>query len=352
MTKTVTSAVATRPCILLCADASPTIGSGHVRRVLTLASAIDRAGGRPLLSVNEDGAATLASALGAAGLPVLPRPAGVPAMARAARQTPDAAWVLLDTYDASASTEADFSGLPARLAVIDDLADRAHACDLLIDQNAHHSAASYRAVSPGARRLLIGPRYAMLRPSFARLRPSAPVQRRLERVFLSFGGFDPLSLLPVALDALLAHPDLNVTVACSPAAPSVDRLRAQARANPARVRLLLGADDIAGEMAQCQAAVGAGGTMVWERACLGLPGLVLVIADNQEGVCAWLDAQQLAPVIDARDGLELHTFSAALDAFLADKTGRADQAARAHALVDGDGADRVAHALLNAAVEA
>lgn len=349
------------------ADASPAIGSGHVARCLALADALAARGAevrfvsRPLPPHLAESIRTHGHGLAALDLEL---PAGNEAPQQAwpaAVQGADAAatraaldgfapdWLVADHYGLDAAWEAQMRASAARILAIDDLGRR-HACDLLLDANYHPEPAARYADTHGAR-LLLGPSHALLRPEFARaraqLRPrGGPVRRLL--VFL--GGMDAGNATGQVLQAitLLRAPAPALDVVIGASHPARAEIEAFCRARPGS-RCHVQTQDMAGLLAGCDAAVGAGGGATWERCCLGVPTLALVLAPNQAPGVASLAA---AGVVLAPDGglpppplLAVH-----IEALLHNTGLRQALAAASLALVDGRGAERVTATMLGARI--
>jgi RimJ/RimL family protein N-acetyltransferase len=229
--------------------------------------------------------------------------------------------------------------------VIDDLADCSHQAVLLVDQNFFGEATEQRyqgLVSLQCRQLL-GPHYALLGPEYAQLHPMVPPRTELRRVLVFFGGVDPANLTGRALQALmdpaLAHLAVDVVLGLqSPhrqaVAELVDRRPHTTLHDPL--------PSLAGLIARADLAIGAGGATTWERACLGIPSLVVVIAANQLPFAQTLDeAGQLQLLGDAAS-VSVEQIREAVAAVL--------QApwplSSGHGLTDGWGAARLATAML------
>lgn len=288
------------------ADASIRIGSGHVMRCLTLADALADAGAtcRFVMRAHDGHLAELVRARGHA--PVLLPPGD----GRNDGATAHADWLGTDwETDAREVCEA-LAGRPVDLLVIDhyaldrrwqsavrdrathrmaldDLADRPHDVDLLVDQNFGACAADYAALlSPDTVRL-IGPRYALLRPEFSAAREhcrTVPADRPLRHILIAMGGTDADNIserLLGRLDAAELTPGAAITVVLGNGAPHVDAVRARAVGMRYPTQLLVGVADMSRIFAAADLCIGATGGMSWERCCLGLPTLMVVLAANQ-----------------------------------------------------------------------
>lgn len=342
-------------------DASPQIGTGHLVRCQTLADALALRGAQVRFVCRHltEGAAGRLQAAGhtVTRIDGAGEPDGLPhvdwlngAQAEDAARTraalagfaPD--WLIIDHYALDVRWERVLRERVRRIMVIDDLADRDHECDLLLDQNLYADmAVRYAQRVPAAARRLLGPRYALLRPEFT----AAHGRRRdggVRRVLVFFGGVDAanqtgrvIALLPRVLSAQVvvdvvigaAHPHrADIEAACTQAGYCC-------HVQTARMAELMAAADLA---------IGAGGTAVWERACAGLPALVWPVADNQhEQVATAADAGVLhAPLQAGHDDEALLRQIAALCE--SPHLLRSLSVAGA-ATVDGAGAARVCRAL-------
>lgn len=288
-------------------DASLQMGSGHVMRCLTLADALRahaadcifvcRRHPRDLVDlIRSRGYAvhSLATAASGEGRHAAPYESwlGAPWSIDAA-QTRDALgdfapdWLVVDHYGVEERWERALRPLCNRLMVIDDLADRNHSCDLLLDQTYGRNQKEYESLVPTDCVVLTGSHYALLRSEFSRLRPTSLVRReesRLERLLVMMGGSDPHNITGLTLDALQNSrlpDDCHVTVVIGGQNPWTKEVRRQASTLRWSTEVKVDLQDVAVLMADSDLAVGAAGTSAWERCCVGLPTLMVVLAENQ-----------------------------------------------------------------------
>ena len=326
------------------ADASLQIGTGHVMRCLTLAEALTARGahcqficraheGNLIDHIRQRGYQVyalppptqrppLSANASAVGQDVVDPPSSPPTSADPAHshwlgatQAQDAKasalilatqqtdWLIVDHYALDARWERALAPHYRQLMVIDDLADRSHACDLLLDQTFGRNAADYRPLVPAQCRLLCGSKYALLRPEFAALRPYS-LQRRaqpqLRRLLITMGGVDKdnvTSKILIALRASQLPPDCQITVVMGLTAPWLAQVQQLAQDLPWTTQVLVGVSDMAQRMADSDLAIGAAGATSWERCCLGLPTIMLVLANNQQQVAQALEQGEAARVI-------------------------------------------------------
>ncbi len=210
-------------------------------------------------------------------------------------------WLIVDHYALNACWERAVLPQCTRLMVIDDLADRSHIADILLDQNLGRAEKDYENLVPSSCRCLIGPRYALLRPEFAELR-EASLDRRREpfepkRLLISLGGVDKDNVTGEVLEALKScdlPADCHITVIMGASAPWLDTVRAKASELPWHCDVVVNVTDMARRMTQADLAIGAAGSTSWERCCLGLPTLMVALADNQVAIAHHLDEARAA----------------------------------------------------------
>lgn len=314
------------------ADALPQIGAGHVMRCLTLADALAARGWRCSF-LCRPGAAQVVPALARYPLTEA-EDADDPA-----RLAP-ADLLVVDHYRLDAAYESACRPHVGRILVLDDLADRPHACDLLMDQTLGRAAGDYAPLVPPHCRVLAGSVYALLRRDFPRLRAASLGRPReqLRRLAVSLGGTDPDNVTMRILAALHGL-GLEVEVVMGGAAPHLEAVRQAVAALPG-ARLHVNVADMAGLLAGVDAVIGAAGTSAWERCCLGIPTIVVILADNQRLIARNL-AQAGAALVVEPDGV-----AAALTALRRPGT-LARLSAAAAEVCDGEGAERVCDAIAN-----
>src|SRR5688500_16006706 len=260
-------------------DASTRIGSGHLMRCLALGNRLKERGSRvrflcrelpehlgKLLSDHGHELVRLGAPVGASLSQVADAQESLHALADRKWD-----WLVVDHYAFNADWESMLRPAVRRILVIDDLADRAHDCDVLLDQNLFADAAKrYAGKVPDRCILLLGPRYALLRAEFARLRETAvPRSGAVRRVLVSFGGVDQAGHTRRAVHALAdLHIDgLQVEVVIGTQHPQRDEVVTDC--GKFGFACHVEAWRIAEMMAAADLSVGAGGSTTWERCCLG-----------------------------------------------------------------------------------
>ena len=317
-------------------DASNRMGTGHLMRCLTLAEAL-RERGTDLQFICRAHQGNLTELLQKQAIPVTVLPEskrpirekytddyaaclGVP-QDEDAEQTievlhgdrPD--WLIVDHYGLDAGWEQRLRPHVARLMVIEDLANRHHDCDLLLDQNyTKGSEDRYRKLVPENCRLLLGPRFALLKPEYAAYRRTLrPRDGEVRRVLVFFGGSDRRNMTALTLEALSApefgHLEVHVVVGAS----NSHRVQLERQALSRPLTNLYGPrPHLAGLMMQSDISIGGGGATTWERMCLGLPCMVITLSENQIPVSNLLAEQGLIRLVGHAEGLGAEEIRASL----------------------------------------
>ncbi|HWA61252.1 MAG TPA: UDP-2,4-diacetamido-2,4,6-trideoxy-beta-L-altropyranose hydrolase, partial [Caulobacteraceae bacterium] len=325
------------PRILFLADAGPQVGGGHVMRCLTLARAL-AAKGAECAFVESRSAASVLRRFGWPEQTVLAMataedPPGLVRWAERFAGTFEPDVVVVDHYRLGAAEQSALRDGERAVVVIDDLADRRHDCDLLVDPGYGRRREDYAELVRPTCQVLVGPDVALVRPEFAAARARAVSRRArhepVRRVLVSLGLTDVGAITARVVEALAPHlGEVRLDVALGSGAPSLDALSSLA-AHDRRVRLHIDTDDMAMLTAEADAAIGAGGSSVWERATVALPSLVVVLADNQAPMAARLGEAGAAIALDAREpGFEA-ALAAAWDRLIDDAPLRWSLGARA-----------------------
>lgn len=339
------SAKMTAPRILFVVDAGPQVGGGHVMRSLTLARALE-AQGASIRFVGPADAGGLIDVFGP-GVAHIEAMSSSPAdlLAAAGDETFDA--VVFDHYGLS---EGDHRTMAqGRLVlVIDDLANRPLGADVVLDSGPERLAADYdRLVAPETR-LLLGPTFAPVRPEFSVLREPALAWRGepVQRILVAMGLTDLNGITARVVERLrLRVRDIGLDIVIGATAPSAEGLTRIAKRDS---RLMLHTDTphMARLSAEADIAVGAPGSSSWERCTLGLPSILVVLADNQRPAAQALEARGAALLVDAADPDFDSVFDRHLTHLLSDSELRRQLAGRSAEICDGLGAGRVAEVFL------
>jgi UDP-2,4-diacetamido-2,4,6-trideoxy-beta-L-altropyranose hydrolase len=328
------------PRILFVVDSGPEVGGGHVMRSLTLARALEAAGAAYAF-VGGPAMAALLDAFQADTARIV---------------TDDAAAVLQgETFDAvvfdhyglgEPEHRAMAAGRPS--LVIDDLADRPIGGDIVLDSGPGRKASDYLGLAGEDARLLLGPAYAPVRPEFAALRERALSWRGepVQRILISMGLTDVGGITARIVERVRRKiQSLEIDIVLGAGAPSLPGLEKVARRD-GRLTLHVDTPHMARLTAEADIGIGAAGSSTWERCVLGLPSVMVALADNQRAAAATLAQAGAALVTDAGDATFDVDFDRALMRLLRDAPLRLELARKSAEVCDGLGAERVAEAFL------
>ncbi|MBF0162625.1 MAG: UDP-2,4-diacetamido-2,4,6-trideoxy-beta-L-altropyranose hydrolase [Magnetococcales bacterium] len=363
---------ASKMIVLFRVDASLPIGSGHLMRCLTLAGRLRAEGAAPHFACREQ-PGDLIGLIAAQGYPVhrlvgttgaeplavgeagevlshahwLPVTQAEDAqeVADLVRSLGPVAWLVVDHYGLDRRWEARLRPLVGGLMVIDDLADRPHLCDLLLDHNLHTDMQTrYRQWVPPYCMLLLGPHYALLREEFVAARRL--LQQRdgaVRRLLLFLGGADPGNATAKVLEAL------------DPLELPVDVVVGRSNPHRARIEAICGerphfhyheqVENMAQLMLQADLSIGAAGTTSWERCCMELPSLLLIMADNQRANAQILTTAGVALSLGEASVVSPAQIRAAVRRLMDEPSLCRQMQKNAASICDGLGANRVAMAL-------
>lgn len=357
--------------VLIRTDASLQIGTGHVMRCLTLARELKVQGAQVTFASREH-QGHLCDAVESQGFRVL-RLSTMPhsfdegrlkhspwlgadwqtdaTQLEAFLNQEGVEWdaLVVDHYALDLQWESRLKPWFKRVLVIDDLADRQHDCDLLLDQNLYPDAPTrYEGLVPPHCEQLLGPRFAMLRPEFQEARGRVtPRTGHVRHLSVCFGGVDPTNETAKALRALqcLRSNALAIEVITGRHNPHLEELRVLVSEMP-NATLVIEATDMANRFAQADLALGAAGSTSWERACLGLPTVMIAVALNQEPIGEGLATAGAATYLGPACRVSEEEIITELERLMAHPQAIQSMEDHASGLVDGNGTCRVASRLL------
>ncbi len=337
---------ASRPSLLIRADASLEIGVGHIMRCLALCQAWIDDGGQAafVCAALPD---TVAHRLKIEGVPLFPIHAVVgstedaEATLRVAAELA-AAWIVTDGYRFGTDYHERLRGSGRHVAAIDDKGhlDR-YVADLVINQNLHADAISYDHRMPWTQ-LLLGPRYALLRREFRRWKGAARVYpEQASKLLVLLGGSDPHDHTSRVLDSLAAA-SLEVTAIIGPANPRVEQIRSRFEG---RLRILSNLPDITPLLREADMALSSAGTTVWELALFGTPMILGAALDVEELLATRLARAGGCIYLGRFDSVDPNRIVEEIEQLAADRHARHQLGSMAAKIIDGQGADRVVAAM-------
>lgn len=306
---------ANKPRVLIRADAGSGIGYGHLVRCLSVAGELTRRGALVTVAIrspSEGAAARIHTAR--AEIHRMPSAPNVTrnihnvieagAQKRDALETLEAGagvWdaIIVDHYGLDIEWEAAVRGSTRKLIVVDDLANRRHHADVLVDHNWYGAGTStrYSGILNADAVQLLGPRYCLLNVAYSQARPTRqPVHNPPQSVLVNFGGNDVAGQTLTATRAALDATTLDIEIVLGSKALITEELMTLVDSEP-RVSLHVALSNLASLLGRVDLVMGASGTGTWERLCMGVPSIVTTVSDSQSGVtralsdsghCTWL----------------------------------------------------------------
>jgi UDP-2,4-diacetamido-2,4,6-trideoxy-beta-L-altropyranose hydrolase len=334
--------------LLIRADASSTIGVGHVMRCFSLAQAyLERSGDVHFVKANTS--PQVDKRLRAAGCSIHEfhgeQGAAEDAdVTLAYMEKLGATWLVVDGYSFTSEYQIRLKEGGAKILLIDDYGHCVRYCtDIVLNQNITAESSMYEVRSPETR-LLLGPKYILLREEFRRF--GAPPTHEIAdegcKILITLGGGDSNNLTEKLLDAIiaLALPGLEIQVIVGAVNPHFEALKEKADAATS-IDVYSNVSDLADRMKWCDLAFSAAGSTTWELLFMGVPFYTGYLAENQKAIAHRLNSDNLATSLG---NLETATSSEIAQAFLElqkDPVRRGGRSRAGQALVDGQGADRI-----------
>ncbi len=336
-------------------DASLQIGTGHIIRCLTLAEELKKRGSEISFICREE-KGNLIESIRKKNFKVYPLPAETGTGSEMAliqtiltdqAETPE--WLIIDHYDIHSSWESSVRNLVKKIMVIDDLADRRHDCDLLLDQNYNGNPDRYHQLVPDACTRLSGPAYALLQPQFGKARENLKQRTGIvKRIFVFLGGADINNHTSKILRAIKKLDTNNITVDVVIGLSNPNREEIEQLASGLHnAKCHYNVNNMAELMADSDLAIGAGGTTTWERCCLALPSMVMSIADNQTEIAEQLSNEGYILYIGNSDVITEEDIINKLKFMLGHPEIVRSLSLKAKQLTDGKGTERVCSYLYN-----
>jgi len=253
-------------------------------------------------------------------------------------------WVVIDHYGIDTVWEQMMRSCCNQILVIDDLANRSHDCDVLLDQNfVGNYLSRYDGLVPDGCNKLLGPRYALLHADFETvIKDPGSKTNAPRRALVFFGGTDVGGVTATVVNAIMEIDDLDfhLEIVLNKESPSYESI-ASKWSQSMRLTFHSGLPSLANLMSRCDVAIGAGGVTTWERLCTALPSLIFTVADNQVAIAEYLQSQGLVSYCgkfgEARKESIVRSFRA-----LVQQESRPDFIQKCHALVPGNGTNTVA----------
>jgi UDP-2,4-diacetamido-2,4,6-trideoxy-beta-L-altropyranose hydrolase len=341
--------------IIIRTDASINIGTGHVIRCLTLADEL-RQKGTDINFICREGPGDLINYIENRGYKVyqLPSEIDIETDRRLIKEIlsdyeikPD--WLIIDHYDIDISWEHPLRKYVKKLMVIDDLANREHDCDLMLDQNYSQNEGRYNGLVPEDCIHLLGPEYAILHPQFRKARGG--LRKRdggVNRILIFMGGADPKNVTSKVLRAihLLDRPDIAIDVVIGNLSPYHDEIKTLASKIPNTI-CHHNVENMAKFMSSADLCIGAGGTTTWERCCEGLPTIAIILAENQKGISESLDKEGALINLGWYYNVTENNIKEIIEGLIDNPQKMVSMSDKSRRLVDGEGVNRVCVAMIS-----
>lgn len=262
-------------------NASKKIGGGHVSRCLTLADELKKQGVNCQFICNDTAAEIMPALKAYTILPENTAPFKVNLF-------------IVDHYKLDASYENTWRPYSNKILVIDDLADRSHNCDYLLDQTYGQTHETYAPFINEDCRLILGPEFSLLKPQFSEGRENSLKRRNgeINNILVSYGSVDIHNLCPLTINALnKIEKPLTVNIICEADHPHLNNMKECANHSIHTINFHHNVTNMADYMSKADLALGAAGTTSWERCTLGLPAIVYQVAENQATILKNLHKQ-------------------------------------------------------------
>jgi UDP-2,4-diacetamido-2,4,6-trideoxy-beta-L-altropyranose hydrolase len=342
----------TRPSLLIRADASVAIGTGHVMRCIALAQAWQDAGGRPVFAM-ADAIPAVQDDLRDRGYETVSL-AVIPGMQDDIKQTvlcaseQQAEWVVLDGYQFHSDFQQVLKASGLRVLFLDDNGHaESYSADIVLNQNVHAADSLYERRQHYTR-LLVGTEYSLLRREFTAWRDwKREIPELACKMLVTFGGSDPGNFTRAAMEAIrrIDIPGVDTVVVLGAANPHRLSLEGISAKSGGSLRLQQHVSDMASLMASSDVAVSAAGTTCLEMCFLGLPSIVISVAENQLNSGCELQRRGCAIHIDGTRNVLLQGLAARVKQLISDRPERQRLSHNARMLIDGKGATRVVSAM-------
>lgn len=340
--------------ILIRADASVHIGTGHVMRCLALAQAWMQQGGQAIALMREI-SPSLESRLTSESVQVLhlKSDTGSQEDARETVQTAQqvgATWVVLDGYQFSAEYQRILKENGLQLLVLDDYGHAKHYwADIVLNQNISADIRLYSNREPYTQ-LLLGARFALLRQEFWEWqgwqRQTPTIARK---ILVTLGGSDPDNVMLKVIQALqqVQIDDLQVVAVVGASNPHLEVLKEAVQSSRHSIRLEQNVTNMPELMTWADIAIAAGGSTNWELTFMGLPSLIISLADNQREISAKLNQQNIVDHLGWHQQVTSDQINRAVQDLIGDRTRREEMSKKGQKFVDGHGAMRVVSKMAN-----
>jgi len=332
-------------------DATPRLGGGHAIRSLALADRLATAGWDCKIAVSSETLAMLPELRKrGAGLIELDGPAeGEPG--ELAHALPDGCSILVvDHYERSADFERACRPWASSILVIEDLPNRKHDCNFLLDQTFGRCPRDYDEVVGNGSKMFCGSKFALLRDAFRAARAEALDRRQsteaVGRILVCMGLSDPGNASGRAIEGIVeSGTAAKIDVVLGTGAPNIDEVQRQLSALSGRGKLHVAPNNLAEIMTKADLAISAAGSTTWERCCLGLPAIMTALSDNQALIAKNVSDAGAGLMVGRNGEMDAGQVAEAVAEITRDAALWLEMSEAAAAICDGKGAERVERTL-------
>lgn len=346
--------------LVIRADAFSAIGTGHVMRCIALGIAWKSYGGNVYFASHCEGD-HLRSRIVKEGFQFIdihephPNPNDIVAISSLLNDISTSGYrdktiVVLDGYHFDTHYQKSIKLKGYRLLCIDDYGHAAQYCaDVILNQNLSADIGLYPNCSPNTI-FLLGPSYALLRKEFIRWKNWARVIPNVaKKVLITMGGTDKDNFTLKVIHALnrISIPDLEVTVLLGSTNQHKSEIENTLKSAPFKSQLLVSVDDVAEVMAWADVAIATGGSTSWELAFMGLPSVLVILAENQRPVSEKLESTGISINLGWHNKVKLDSITKVVESIIRDHKARDTMSNSGRSLVNGDGSDEVVRFLMD-----
>jgi UDP-2,4-diacetamido-2,4,6-trideoxy-beta-L-altropyranose hydrolase len=336
-------------------DASTFIGTGHLFRCLALADELNHRGANIIFICKEE-EGNLIGFIEKKGYSLyrLPRSIELAEDRELTKKIledrsncPD--WLIIDHYDINISYESLLREHVKKIMIIDDLADRRHDCDLLLDQTYSKNDNRYNGLVPENCIQLLGPKYAILRPQFQKANEN--LRKRdggVNRILVFMGGADSKNITSKVLRAIhmLGRSDIAIDVIIGNLNPYHDEIKILTSKIP-NTSCHHNVENMAELILAADLCIGAGGTTTWERCCVGLPTITIILAENQKNILESLDKEGALINLGWYQNVTVNNIKEAIEGLIDNHQKVVSVSDKSRRLVDGKGVNRVCDTMIS-----
>ena len=249
---------------------------------------------------------------------------------------------IVDHYGLDWVWESEFAKF-GKIFVIDDLKNRVHDCDAILDSSFGTLTRDYMSLCRQDTHFLLGPKYCLIRPEFYQARQIQ--KNNLRKVLVMMGGTDPYNITSEILDIVSKRFDeIQIVAIVGRSCPHIDAIMKVSERCPDKVQVVVDPNRIAEVMSTCSVSIGACGTSAWERFVLGIPSIVITTAENQIKIAKDLHNDGLITYAGHFNKLDLEVIVEALSKLL--KNTPYSLIEKIQKVCDGLGTERVSDFIL------